>query len=331
MKRTFAILLIIILSVYSYFDAQYHKPPVSDSRLMMDTVITIKAYGDNTKKAIEAGFKVFSEIENEVSYHIASSTLSKLNKYKTIEKKGHFANIIELCKTYEEITNGYFDPTFSSITQLYGFYGDIPKELPSDNIIQNILNTKIGLNKMLSTASSSYALNENAQLDLGGATGGYALKLASYAMKSTGCDVFLIDDSGDIYVNGEKPDGSPWKIAVKSPYDNAQIATVEMKSGQTISTSGNYERFVKIQGKRYGHIMNPLTGKPADEFDSVTVLMNDPVAADIMSTALFAMPKQMAIDKSNQMQLAVLFITNNKNIILSEKGKSKFNMLINNF
>ena len=331
MKKILITLIVAISAVFLYYDALNHLPPVSDSRLMMDTVITIKAYGDNANKAVEAGFDVFSEIENEVSFHIATSTLSKLNSKKKIEKRGHIANIIELCKTYEEITNGYFDPTFSSITKLYGFYGNIPKEMPADEIIQNTLNTQIGLSKMLLTASDSYVLNENAQIDLGGATGGYTLKLASYAMKSIGCNIFLIDDSGDIYVNGEKPDGSPWKIAVKSPYDNSQIAFLELKSGQAVSTSGNYERFVEIQGKRYGHIMNPLNGKPADEFDSVTVLMNDPVAADIMSTALFAMPKEMAFKKANQLQLAVLFITKNKEIFVSEKGKSAFKMLIDTF
>ena len=329
MKRFILVIILILFGIYLYYDAVSNRPPVTESRLMMDTIITVKAYSPNANEAIEACFNTFKEIENEVSYHIATSSLSNLNISKTGKKESHLASIIDLCQKYEKITEGYFDPTFSSITELYGFYGNVPSEIPDDETLNNVLENKIGLSKHLKTEADTYKLSGETKLDLGGAAGGYALRLSAQKMLETGCKSFLIDDSGDIYVIGKKPNGLPWKVAVKNPYDNSQIAVANLISGQAVSTSGNYERFVSIKGKNYGHIMNPETGKPAEDFSSVTVIAENPEEADIMSTTLFAMPKDKSIKKAEELKLAVLFVTSDKKIIMSSKGKETFQLMVN--
>ena len=329
-KNIFVFILLLIITAGIVFNAR-RISPVSEIRLMMDTMVTIKVYARKkiAEKAINQGFKQFAQVENTVSFHQSDSSLSKLNQNNKIKAKGIIKDLLEITTKYFEITDKYFDPTFARLQQAYGFY-DKSGRLPNEEEIENLIKTT-GWNEKVTydKVANQYNLASGSIIDLGGVAGGYAIEKAAQAIKETGCKDFLIDDGGDIWVEGNKPDNSPWTVAVRDPRNNKIMAVVESYQNAAISTSGNYERFVVVDGKKYGHIMNMVTGKPADFYKSVTVIASSPIEADVFSTAFYAMPPQQAFTWAEAKQLAVLCLTSNDKLKMTKAGKRWFKILKN--
>jgi thiamine biosynthesis lipoprotein len=125
----------------------------------------------------------------------------------------------------------------------------------------------------------------SARLDLGGVAKGYGIDRAFEALTSAGCDGVLVDVGGDVRVRGIDARGEPWLITVRDPFGGSNPVSFELENG-AVCTSGNYERFVTIDGVRYSHIIDPRTGRPADRLPSVTVVSGDAMTADAWATAL---------------------------------------------
>ena len=326
-----SVTVVVLVLLASLFAAYGEKAYFEDNRLMMDTVITIKGYGFKGYLGMQAAFKKISEIEKLTSFYYGNSQLAKLNAtgYHPYDFNNKFGRdllreIAMGAKFYYESTEGYFDPSFAALHEIYGFH--TPNKvgrLPSDDEIKNIL-LKCGFTHVLRFEENGIKLDKESMIDFGGITGGYAIVCAREILKASGCNTFLIDDSGDIWFQGEKPDKSPWTIAVRDPRDNSSLAKIVSTKPLAISTSGDYERFIVVDGKQYGHIMNPKTGRPADYYDSVTVVTNDPIQSDVLSTAVFAIPPDMAFEWVEKKHLAALFLTKEGKVHLSSEGKKYF-------
>lgn len=178
--------------------------------------------------------------------------------------------------------------------------------------------------KQLSKTFISVNIFNDAKIDLGGIAGGFAVDLAAEILRLNGCNTFFIDDGGDILVDGQKPDKTEWKIGVKDPTNNGIVAIVKSNKPFAISTSGDYERYIVIEGVRINHIFNPFTGVSANNFRSVTVIASSSLYADVWSTALFAMPQQIAYDISNKNNIPALFITYENELYINNAGKNWF-------
>lgn len=301
----------------------------SETRIMMDTMVTIRANVGEAKSesVLKAGFSAFEQVEKFASFHLAESELSTFNNNRSLASASLLAEMIEIAGRYHRLTNSYFDPTFARLQKAYGFY-DKKGRLPSDVELKELLAFTGWQDQVdFNAESGEYQLASGALIDLGGIAGGYAIVRAANAMKNAGCNSFLIDDGGDIWVEGDKPDGSSWKIAVRDPRDNSSLAVVEANEPLAISTSGNYERFVRVNGKDFGHIMNPLTGLPADFYKSVTVIASNPIAADVFSTAFYAMPPEDGFAWASENSLAILCLTSDDQVKMTEAGKKWFRLL----
>lgn len=333
MKKTikiFSLILGVALLTFVLWVVSKNKV-VTETRLAMDTVVTIKAWGPDAKLAIKSAFEIIDTLERQVSFHKEGSELSRLNKEKSITTYKHnFEELLSLAMDAYKKTDGYFDPTFASLNRLYGFYnepGDVLEAPPEDSLLAQTLAQKTGLLRLLSKKNNKLELDSEAEIDLGGIAGGYAMGIAVQVMASCDCETFMIDNGGDIVVKGAKPDGSPWVMGVFNPVTKKNCARVRLGSGLALATSGSYERFVSIAGKQYGHIMNPHSGRPAEEFVSVTVIAGTPVEADVWSTALFAMPRDKALSRADELKLPALFITAEGELLFSKAGKEHFELI----
>lgn len=299
---------------------QYHD----ESRMLMDTIISIRAYPADSSAAVDRAFDVFSSVEEMASFHLDNSELTALNRSLTIKPSASFTRLLEQAVHYNSFTGGYFDPSFAVVQKAWGFY-DGAGRLPSDDELNKLLAEYTGFTNIMTKAlDGSYALASGSLLDFGGLAGGHAIELAADILRESGCTAFLIDDAGDIWFEGTKPDGSRWRVAVRDPRDNGVLAMIESAVPLAISTSGDYERFVTIAGKNYGHIMNPHTGRPVEYYSSVTVVSDSPVAADALSTALFAMPPDKSAEFCRQHGIAALFLDKTGNITITETGRPFF-------
>ncbi|HBO43241.1 MAG TPA: hypothetical protein DD670_04760, partial [Planctomycetaceae bacterium] len=124
-----------------------------------------------------------------------------------------------------------------------------------------------------------------AQVDLGGIAKGYAIDRALAAVRAAGTEGGLIDVGGDVAVFGKPPKGSFWPVDVRNPFGPGVLTRLHIVEG-AVCTSGDYARFQTIEGRRYSHIIDPRTGRPAWSVPSVTVIAPSAVTADIWATAL---------------------------------------------
>ncbi|MBF0405758.1 MAG: FAD:protein FMN transferase [Candidatus Riflebacteria bacterium] len=278
---------------------------------MMDTVVSIQAYyeGEAFMSAVDAAFERMREVETMFSFHKPESELSILNQKGCIFPSASFSELIEFASKTVSMSKGRFDPSFAVFHRAYGFYNGKPR-LPSDSELADLMNFT-GWGKVLSfdNSDSSLKIASGALLDLGGIAGGFAVTVAADELRKRGCKVFFIDDGGDLYMEGIKPDGSPWKVGVSDPRNNGIMATIETVSPLAVSTSGDYERFVEVDGKKYHHIFDVETGKPTSWYTSVTVVASEPRDADVLSTWLFTLPPAEAEAVCREKSIPALFLT----------------------
>lgn len=194
---------------------------------------------------------------------------------------------------YCSILNGMFDLTILPIKELWGF-GEREKkqELPSPEMIKSALQNVSCQNVSVDTAADSvYLTNPGSAIDVGGIAKGFVLREIGRLLDKMGYKDYLVVAGGDIISRGSRIDGGAWKIGIQHPRDpQKKIAVLELDSG-SIVTSGDYERYYIIDGKRYHHIFNPKTGYSCSKNQSLTIWCMDPVRADVLSTGLFCLSK----------------------------------------
>ncbi|HOY67745.1 MAG TPA: FAD:protein FMN transferase [Candidatus Ozemobacteraceae bacterium] len=271
--------------------------PVRRVELMMDTIVSITAYGDRetASRAVEAAFGQMRAIEAAASFYRPDSELARLNAGRAVQPSAAFSRLLKLASEGYYRTNGAFDPSCAVLGRIWGFH-DRQFRVPSEEEIREA-QAHTGWDRCFVHASEAAALPRGAialatgsLIDLGGIAGGMAIEAAAEALRGNGCRTFIIDDGGDLWMEGRKPDGRPWRVAVKAPDRPGSIATIEADQPVSVSTSGDYERFFEVDGRRFAHVFDVRSGRPAEAFRSVTVIASTPVDGDLLSTALFAMP-----------------------------------------
>ncbi len=283
MKKIFILVLCVcLLSSCSRFE-KYEKTVFS-----MDTQISMTAYGKGAEEALAKAEKEITRIDkkfniNDIGYQIG-------NDDEEMDMLLSFSN-----KIFDK-TGGAFDIRIAPLMRVWGFYSEEFSEkdykVPSEEEID------FALSKM----------REGNDIDLGAVAKGYCADRVVSILKDEGVTSAVLSLGGNVAVIGKNPNGTPWKIGIQNPFGNGIYATVTAEE-TSIVTSGDYVRFFERDGKKYHHIMDAKTGYPADSgLVSVTVLCKNSTYADAMSTALFVMGKDRAVeywknDKSFQMVL----------------------------
>ncbi|MCX6166333.1 MAG: FAD:protein FMN transferase, partial [Ignavibacteriae bacterium] len=221
-----------------------------------------------------------------------SSEISYVNKnafLKPVKVSTELFGIIERSIAYSNKFDGYFDITVGPLTNYWGFNSDHPiKTEPDENKIKELLefvNYKfVNLNYK---DSSITFLKQGVEIDLGGIAKGYALDTAVEILRKRGVNDFLINGGGDIYASGRKANGEKWVVGIKDPRNNENLVASMEVENTGVCTSGDYERFEIINGKRYHHIFNPKTGYPSETSQSGTVILNNCEYGVVLSKMLF--------------------------------------------
>ena len=224
-----------------------------------------------------------------------------------------------------ERTNGALDPTIYTILNAWGFTTE-KYRIPSQNEIKNLLK-RVGFDKVRIT-DNSIQLDSGTMLDFGAVGKGYASEISAEILRDNGVSSALLDLGGNIKTIGSKPDGSEWRLGVRNPKGKGNIGVLSV-SDLAVVTSGNYERyFTGKNGKTYGHIIDPATGQPVENgLLSVTIIAKDGKLCDALSTSLFVMGLDKAIDHWRQYKdFDMILITDDEKIYLTNGIKDKFSV-----
>lgn len=282
-----AFCLLFVLSAPSF--SQWH----SFSYVAMTTPLDLVFWEEDKQKAEVISkdvFKEFDRIEQQMSRYIESSELSRINRLAFMEAvvvSPSLFSVLNSAMNISRLSQGAFDITFGSV----GFFYDFRKKLkPNDDEIQENLEYFHYQNVVLDSDKQTIRLNKKGVLlDLGGIAKGYAVDQGILILKKHGVTFAHLSAGGDMRLLGDKR-GAPWIIGIKNPRDEAKQSIVLPLSDTAISTSGDYERFfMDEKGERVHHILSPKTGKPVKGVMSVTILANDAITSDGLSTAVFVL------------------------------------------
>ena len=237
-------------------------------------------------------------LHNTINAYDKDSELSRLNEAAYKEAfvcSEELWNVIAASRKAWQVTDGAFDPTVGVAMRLWGFHKK-KETLPTQEELASVLD-KVGLSKVLfdDAARSLRFTVDGMALDFGGIAKGYAADLAKSILDKHGIEIYMIDLGGNLLLSEKTPNGeTAFKVSIRSPEDKNAAAKVLMLKGCAVATSGNYERSRMIQGRRIGHIMDPLTCMPVQQFASVTAMTRCGVDSDVFSTAVFARGRELA-------------------------------------
>jgi thiamine biosynthesis lipoprotein len=184
-------------------------------------------------------------------------------------------------------SGGLFNPAIGGLLALWGFQNDeLPQQPPESARIADWLKNPPVMADLHLTGNHLTTQHRGVQLDFGACAKGYAAQQAIEHLRKLGIANAIVAVAGDIHVAGSRGE-RPWRIGIRHPRDPGILGAVELKDGESISTSGDYQRFFTYQNRRYHHLLDPRTGYPADSAISVTVIARDGLIADAAATALF--------------------------------------------
>lgn len=284
----------------------------------LDTSITIKAF-DN-KDSLNMCKNEIMRLENLFSVTKSQSEVSLINKEKKLSVSPETLEILLRATEISELSGGAFDITAYPIVKLWGFTKN-KYHVPSDKEIAEAVE-KTDYRKIVFNGSN-ITMGENTEIDLGGIAKGYISQYIIDKLNENGVSSALISMGGNVQVLGKKPDGSLWNVAIKDPAENSSYVGTLKVSDKAVVTSGTYERYFIENGIKYHHIMNPDTGYPADSgLASVTIISEDGILADGLSTALFVLGENKAFElyrKSHEFEM--ILVTTDNRVVVS-KGLS---------
>lgn len=237
-------------------------------------------------EALREAESLLHSLESRMSTWIANSEISQLNVAPAEKLVTLSPQSIEVLRAAEKAyleTDKAFDVTCRPLIELWrdaGQRGVVPNESELTGAREA---SKWELLEL--TDTGAVKRSAAARVDLGGIAKGYAIDRAVALLQRAGVEGGLVDVGGDLVCFGQPPAGETWTVDVKDPSGATKLTSLRLPGG-AVCTSGNYARFTEIAGKRYSHVIDPRTGRPADAVPSVTVVADTAVTADVWATAL---------------------------------------------
>jgi thiamine biosynthesis lipoprotein len=288
----------------------------SESAIMMDTFVEVSVWGKGTvgsEAAVDSAFMQIARVESLLADCIVSTVTDK----DVLESEA-FEYLLKVSRQVHSATDGKFDPTIGMVSRLWHF-GEGAAPPPADSLEEAL--GRVGLATYLAgTGPEEYIF------DLGGVAKGYAVDLAAAKLCSLGIHSAIMNAGGDLRLVGRRPDGKPWRIAIRHPRrSGAFIGYLDLED-VAVATSGDYEKYFFHDGRRYHHILDPGTGMPRDECNSVTVVASSACLSDALATGLFLLGPErgLAVVESDKRFEAVFAFAEGESIAVSTGLADRF-------
>lgn len=302
---------------------------------------TTATNGKTDDKVTDVVLQKLNDLEQqELSWRLDSAEVAKINAAAgkgQIQVSTAMAGWLERCLQISEQTGGAFDVSIGKLSRLWDIdtwaAADDPQdyELPGREEIEQAL-ASAGWQQMIleqRTDSMVVSIPAGMQIDLGAVGKGVALdeirKTLEEHPKVSGA---VISVGGSILTYGSKPEGGAWQIAVTDPQDPSQsVGVLTLDGGYCVSTSGDYERYVEVDGVRYHHILDPRTGFPASSgVAGVTIVTKDGFLSDALSTACFVLGSEEGQKLLEKYDAEGLFIDHEGTITMTEGMRQYFHL-----
>ena len=299
---------------------QYPEPPLHQARLVtMGSFLDISIWGtdqDTAEQAISAIGSVFNDIHH--NWHAwQPSRLTHINeqlaKGESVALEPDDIGIIQEAGRLARASDHLFNPAIGRLIALWGFQSDDRPQgpPPAMSAITPLLSGNPAMDDLVITGATLKSTNPAVQLDFGAIAQGYAVDKAIALLRAREINNAIVNASGDVRAIGKHGD-RPWRVGIRHPRESGVIASVELADGESVVTSGDYERFFDHQGVRYHHIIDPRTGYPAKGTTSVTVIHDNATTADAATTALLVAGPKLYLKIARQMGITKIMLIDDK-------------------
>ncbi len=289
----------------------------TETRPAMGSVATVTVVAPTPARAaaaFDAAFAVFSRVDRVMNEWRPDSPLSRLNAragaaWTPLPRD--LCEVLELARRGAEATNGRFDPTWAALSDLWRFDGtrDAP---PAEDAVRArcpLVDHRGLLVRLRGAACEARLARAGMRVGLGGITKGWAVDRAARALRRLGFRDFLLQAGGDLYAAGTRR-GAPWRVDVRDPRGGPldRILSVSV-SDRAFSTSGDYEHAYVVSGRRYHHLIDPRTCRPAEASRAVSVLAPTAVEAEILGKSIFVAGGAPALAEARRRRAEALVVT----------------------
>lgn len=286
---------------------------------------------EDEKMILEKASNYMRNIEKKLNFYDENSEISLINRnsgIRFVKISEDTFNVIKNAKFCSELTNGAFDVTIAPLVKKWSVNSSSPKVLSIEevNTVKSLVDYKDIL--LCEDSKSVMLARKDQEIDLGGIAKGYIADKIIELYKENGIKSGIINLGGNVKVLGKKSDDLMWNIGIIKPekHANENIAVVSVED-MSVVTSGAYERAFSYNGKMYHHIINPITGYPAEtDLKSITVICKDSVRADALSTPLFIMGKYKAYEFMKSKQISGIMVTDDDKIIITKDLLKNFKL-----
>lgn len=293
----------------------------------MDTVMTFTVIHEDGDELIIDAEQEIRRLENLLSVTVDGSDVSKLNTAagkEAIDMHIDTQVLLQKGKVLGEKTGGAFDIAISPIVKAWGFTEaehHVPTQAELDALLPLTDPADVILNE-----GTAYLQKEGMAVDLGGIAKGYTSDKVAELLKEKGVESAVFSLGGNVYGVGTKPSGEKWEVALANPLDANDYCGLISIEDQAVVTSGGYQRYFEEDGKRYHHIIDPKTGYPAESgLLSVTIISDSGTEADVLSTALYVMGLEKALEFWQEHgDFEAIFVTEAGEVIATEGADACF-------
>jgi len=274
------------------------------------------------KETIEKGIGEIQRIEKLLTTFSDDSETNRINQQAgvmSVEVSRETFDLIERSMRISGITQGAFDITYGSIDKRLWNFDQQMTALPDKTLAKKMVRLIDYRNIELDAKKCTVFLKEKGmRIGFGGIGKGYAAERAKMIMKEAGAESGVVNASGDLTTWGTQPNGQNWTVGIVNPNVKDEVLSYMSISDMAVATSGNYEKYVMIGGKKYSHTIDPRTGYPVTGIKSVTIITTNAEIADAMATPVMIMGIRTGLDMINQIKnIEAVIIDDNDRIYTS--------------
>lgn len=287
------------------------KPTLTRTDLLLDTVITVTLYGDHRQEVLDGAIDLCRQYEELLSRKLEGSEVYALNHAsgRPVAVSSETRLLLEHAVHYSALSHGAYDVTIAPVVDLWNFKSEAPS-LPHPDAIRREL-TNVGYRNIV-IQGDEVLLTNGAQIDLGSIAKGYIADRLAAFLAENGVKSAMIDLGGNVLAVGAKPSGAAFSVGIQKPFSTRGelLGTVHIK-GKTVVSSGVYERFFRMDGALYHHILDTANGYPVQNgLQSVTIITDSSMEADAMSTTSFVLGLEEGLRLVEQQpDMEAIFVT----------------------
>lgn len=325
MKKFFIGLVFIGVFIIGFFASKILNREIATfkrSKFLLGTIVEIQIRSTDAhlaNKVISDALIEIDRIDKLLSVYDSQSSVSKINSSpdSTLNVDQEVYNLMQKCNSFWQLSNGSLDISIGSVISAWGFDTGNPAIPKNKQLAKALANS--GWEHVSFLNDHTIKRSRGVKFDFGSVAAGYAADKAIEVIAKSGITDALVNTGGEI-----RGIGDDWTIGIQHPRMPGQLIEKVKLHGKAVSTSGDYEQYFEKDGKRYHHIFNPKNGFPAPDCQSVTVIADNTLKADALSTGIFVLGPVRGLELAEHEKDIEVYIVDSGGQIWQSSGFKKF-------